>query len=228
VNERIRSGRYLYERNGESVDIIEEFDIIGDGCVLPLRADSALVRSSRTTSTGVSIGVVSDATRVEVVFTSEDNTVSSVFTQNGVNMVCARTVNGAETPTTSHPFPTVVSPILRVYQGPAIAELARQHRASSDVSGQPEPATVLIPWIYDPANTGLLLTANIEHRRAWTELDGTFRYVGGNYDDAAVFELASDDTLTSYVWSQSPDTIWTVRIAPKGGDAGGESGNIPR
>jgi hypothetical protein len=204
-----RFGRYQYWRNDETVDVIEEFSISGSGTPLPLRPDSASVWSRRVTSTGASIEVRSGADLVAVSFAMSGSaagatTVGVELHRDGSEIICARTINDGEAVVTSAPFPAAVSPILRVFQGPAIAELAQL--------GSDKQHGVLIPWIYDPSDIEKLLGLNIEQRRSWREADGTYRYVGGNYDDSAEFDLDRNGQLLRYVWPQRPDSVWTVDL----------------
>jgi hypothetical protein len=110
----------------------------------------------------------------------------------------------------------VVSPLLRIFQGPAIRSVAEL--------GQGERAPVLVPWIHDPADGERLLTPLIDWRSASrlgaasVVLDGQARaadryaYIGGRYDDTAEFFLADDGMLLRYVFRESEDKIWDVRL----------------
>jgi hypothetical protein len=107
----------------------------------------------------------------------------------------------------------VLSPLLRVFQGPTVAETIR--------AGGRRP--VLIPRL-DPGEPASLLTPLVEIRtaeRLGVEAVGDgddetlwrrCRYLGGNYDDRADFWLDERDRLVRYRFPQSEDQLWEVEL----------------
>jgi hypothetical protein len=81
-----------------------------------------------------------------------------------------------------------------------------------------------VPWIHDPHNGAMLLTAQFDARRA-TVIDVNlletdhgpvecirYRFVGGNYTDACEFWVDEHGMLLRYRWPQRKDAIWDVRL----------------
>ncbi|MDW8325272.1 MAG: hypothetical protein RMK99_01795 [Anaerolineales bacterium] len=111
----------------------------------------------------------------------------------------------------------VVSPLLRIFQGPAIRRVAEL--------GRGERVPVLVPWILDPKDGARLLTPLLDYRSAWRvgsasiELGGRqvtaqcYSYIGGHYDDSAEFYLGEDDLLLRYVFCESEGKVWDVRLS---------------
>lgn len=117
----------------------------------------------------------------------------------------------------STPPDLVVSPLLRIFQGPAIRRVAEL--------GRGERVPVLVPWILDPKDSERLLTPLIDWRSASrlgaasVEMNGQTRaadrytYLGGRYDDTAEFYLGADDTLLRYVFRENEDKVWDVQLS---------------
>lgn len=124
-----------------------------------------------------------------------------------------RIINGAE----QHehiPAPPllVVSPLMRIFQGPVIKQVA---------AGQGQPVPVFVPWIIDPTDASQLLAAHIDYRSAQpigkvVEVNGRaaqpYHYRGGNYDDTAEFFISEDDLLLRYTFRESAEKVWDVRL----------------
>lgn len=187
------SGRYRYQLNGEPVAIDERFEIAADGHI----------SSTRETPSGVRITVDAHPSLLDFAVTMAypGATIEANYEIDADEVRCTR---GAAVERAERPSDLVISPILRVFQGPAI-----RSTASAGADGS---ASVLVPWIYDPNNRDRLLGLNIEQRRAFVEDDGSYRYVGGNYDDTARFWLDDNGLLTRYVWHQSDSHRWEVRL----------------
>jgi len=108
----------------------------------------------------------------------------------------------------------VLSPLLRVFQGPAIAACL--------ASGGPRP--VVVPDLDAPDDPTRLLAPTVQRRRAerrgveMVATDGGAalwrhcRYVGGQYDDNADFWLDDRDRLVRYRFPQGPDRVWDVEL----------------
>jgi hypothetical protein len=116
----------------------------------------------------------------------------------------------------SAPRELVVSPLLRIFQGPTIRRVAEL--------GGGERVPVLVPWILDPKDGERLLTPLVDYRSAVrvgpasVEVGGRrvaaqrYSYVGGHYDDSAEFYLSEDNLLLRYVFRESDDKVWDVRL----------------
>jgi hypothetical protein len=199
------SGKYLYKRNGEVVAMEESYEVAHHG-----------VSSRRTTPTGVTIEVVATAVDIAVTFASAEVTIS-VRQEITDCIVSTRTVNGKVDPPWVCPSKAllVASPLLRIFQGPAIKAVAS--RGSQGLNEEPTEVPVLLPWLSNPTDHARLLTADVQYRRAWADpLTEAFRgapayqYLGGNYEDSARFWIDDNDVLQRYVWPQDPSTIWDV------------------
>jgi hypothetical protein len=185
------SGKYVYKRNGEVVAMEETYEVALHG-----------VSSRRTTPTGVTIEVV--ATAVDIVVTFDC-------------ILSTRTVNGTvDPPWFGHrEVSLVASPLLRIFQGPAIKAVVS--RGSQGPGEEPSEVPVLLPWLSNPTDHARLLTADVQHRRAWAD-PGTdpfqgapaYQYLGGNYEDSARFWIDDNDVLQRYVWPQDQSTTWDV------------------
>ena len=107
----------------------------------------------------------------------------------------------------------VLSPLLRVFQGPTVAATVR--------AGGRRP--ILIPKL-DPSVPETLLTPSVDLRtaeRLGIEVVGSgddevpwrhCRYVGGDSDDDADFWLDDHDRLVRYRFPQTPDELWEVDL----------------
>ena len=75
---------------------------------------------------------------------------------------------------------------------------------------------MLVPDITDPADPVRLLTPRLDVRRATRQDDGTYRYVGGSYEDGALCEVGDDGLLERYLWDQPGVGRWDVRLRRSG------------
>jgi hypothetical protein len=199
------SGKYVYKRNGEVVAMEEVYEVAHQE-----------VLSRRTTPTGVTIEVVATAVDIAVTFTGAEVTVS-VLQQITDCIVSTRTVNGKIEASWVGPTEAalVASPLLRIFQGPAIKAVAA--RGDHGPGEEPTEVPVLLPWLSNPTDHALLLTAEVQYRRAWRDpltesYEGAppYQYLGGNYEDSARFWIDDNDVLQRYVWPQDPSTMWDV------------------
>lgn len=199
------SGRYVYKRNGEIVAMEETYEVAHHG-----------VSSRRTTPTGVTIEVVATALDIAVTFASAEVTVS-VRQEITDCIVSTRTVNAKVDPPWIGPSEAllVASPLLRIFQGPAIKAVTL--RGHQGLNKEPTEVPVLLPWLSNPTDHARLLTADVQYRRAWADprtdpFRGAtaYQYLGGNYEDSARFWIDDNDVLQRYVWPQDPSTTWDV------------------
>lgn len=204
------SGTYTYLRNGEPSGITETFEVSGDG---------TQVRSKRTSPDGATISAevrISDETNGQVRLSIEGGelpTVQAMYMLTIGQLRVRHMADGNYEDSEVDPGgDAVLSPLLRVFQGPAIA--------ATILSGE---ATVVVPAL-DPGDPESLLTPSIQTRRAErlgveapdpsSEHPGLrhCRYVGGNYDDDAEFWLDDRDRLVRYHFPESDGTLWEVGL----------------
>jgi hypothetical protein len=199
------SGKYVYKRNGEAVAMEEVYEVA-----------HREVTSRRTTPTGVTIEVVATAVEIAVTFSGSEVTIS-VLQQITDCIVSTRTVNGNVEASWVGPTEAslVASPLLRIFQGPAIKAVAA--RGDHGPDEEPTEVPVLLPWLSNPTDHARLLTADVQYRRAWRDplaesYEGAppYRYLGGNYEDSAQFWIDKNDVLQRYVWPQDPSIVWDV------------------
>jgi hypothetical protein len=206
------SGRYHYALNGSPSGVEESFEVTGDD-----RHWS--VTSVRTAPGGVelTVGVEAygalDATCTVDFRTGDVERFAEYRLRDGA-LAVALDGSRPEAVTGEGRHTAVLSPLMRVFQGPAIAETMR--------GGGRRP--VVIPAL-DPADRDALLAPVVELRtavRLGVEAVGEAedevlwrhcRYVGGNYDDAADFWLDDRDRLVRYRFPQRPGQLWEVELA---------------
>ena len=205
------SGTYTYLLNGEPSGITETFEVGSGG---------TQVRSERRTPEGVKLAAevrISDEANAQVRLSVEGGDMPKVQVMYMLTVGQLRVRHMADGKfLDSEVDPggdAVLSPLLRVFQGPTIADLIR-----ADGAG-----TVVVPAL-DPADPDSLLTPTFQARR--TEMLGVeaadtasdhpglrhCRYVGGNYDDAAEFWLDDQDRLVRYRFPQADDQLWEVTL----------------
>ena len=225
------NGEYLYRCNGEPTAVHETFEVshgspggrLGhdDGT----RRPAVYVQSERTAPGGVQLRV-----SVELGDTRNARCELSYRDDSGANRRCFYTIVDGSLEVTSEPAPgvaatsepvrcgplpsdapgppsppaSVLSPLLRVFQGPAIAALI----------GAGGHGTVIVPAL-DPDVVDTLLSPTVQTRNAAELEPGPLRrcsYEGGNYDDAAEFWLDESDRLVRYLFPQSPTQLWEVTL----------------
>jgi hypothetical protein len=209
-------GCYQYLCNGTATDIEESW---------------ALVRTDRHTEIVASRVAPSTGTRLEV----RSRQTGNVFTTCELSL--HRQHDGANETTSAHyrfnqgelsvawqqgnqqkqrrepAFKAIFSPLMRIYTGPVIRQLAE--RGATDVC---------VPWIRDPNQREQLLLPQFSERQARslgpveTEVDGqpctseVFEYSGGEYQPGTHFRVDNQDVLLRYSWQQDADTCWEVNL----------------
>ncbi len=198
------SGSYDYLLDGSPSGVTETFRVSSDGPTAPWelesvrRAPGGVVLRVQGSGAGALEGTI------EIRFESDESElreVGYVFERGMLSVV----LDGQRDPVATD-REAVLSPLMRVFQGPAIGALL-------EVGGHGE---VVVPAL-DPTDPVKLLLPTVEVRRAEatsTESDGTRRcnYIGGNYDAAASFWIDPVDRLVRYVFDQG-DRRWDVRLA---------------
>ena len=206
---RITSGNYAYYLDGKDTSITESWTIDKDDqgkIVVHAIRDAQVFQSRIEVSATKQSGLI---TSFQVTWENGgDGMVKHVHTnyqisQDVVNV--SRAVNGnKKSHTFNYPTPPIISPLMRVFMGDTIVKLSKQD----------DGATVLIPNITNPMNTGTLLLPKIEQRQAKMlhteelELVGRsisadcYSYTGELYDENARFWLDEHHTLVRYTWGK--------------------------
>jgi hypothetical protein len=108
----------------------------------------------------------------------------------------------------------VLSPLLRVFQGPAIAETIRaggEERVIVPALDPTDVAGLLMPTVQ--VRTAERLGVEVGERDSGQQPLRHCRYIGGSYDDAADFWLDDHDRLARYRFPQAPGQVWEVTLA---------------
>lgn len=214
------AGTYRYLRNGEPTGVQESFDVPADPAA-PLHSErrapgGVRLRVEVTQDGPADAGCVLHF-RSDALVAGGIAEVVAEYRLEGGHLVVTRTVGSHSSrevvESSEH---AVLSPLLRVFQGPAIAACL----ATAD------SLDVIVPDLTAPDDPGHLLAPLVQRRRAerrgveLVETDGGpvlwrhCAYVGGNYDDTADFWLDDRDRLVRYRYPESPDSVWeVVRVA---------------
>lgn len=93
-------------------------------------------------------------------------------------------------------------PLMRIFMGRVIRQIEA-------LGGQ--GIQIVVPWIFDPKNEEMFLSAHVDVRSA-KRLDGDlYQYVGENYDETAKFWVDARGVLTGYEWKQG-ENFWSVAL----------------
>ncbi|MFN8433436.1 MAG: hypothetical protein U0V18_05425 [Anaerolineales bacterium] len=186
-------GSYIYTLNGQPTEIVETFEIDGDhicservafGTKMTVNADlenDRVVRFDMRYGEDVSAKYTVYAWGVEV----------ERF-RAGKRLVEQKQVTGR----------FEAFPLMRIFMGRVIRQLEA-------LGGQ--GIQIVVPWIFDPKNEELFLSAHVDVRSA-KRLDGDlYQYIGENYDETARFWIDARGLLTRYTWKQN-DKEWDVNL----------------
>lgn len=186
-------GSYIYTLNGQPTEIVETFEIDGDyvcservafGTKMTVNADlenDRVVRFDMRYGEDVSAKYTVYAWGVEV----------ERF-RAGKRLVEQKQVTGR----------FEAFPLMRIFMGRVIRQLEA-------LGGQ--GIQIVVPWIFDPKNEEMFLSAHLDVRSA-KRLDGDlYQYIGENYDETAKFWVDARGVLTGYEWKQG-DNVWSVSI----------------
>lgn len=186
-------GSYTYTLNDHPTDIIETFEINGNQ-----------VRSERTAfgvTTQVDAELEDDrVVRFHVRYGEE---VSAKYMVHGWGVEVERVRAGKrlleQTPIEG---PFEVFPLMRIFAGRVILQI-------SSAVGQ--KIQIVVPWLFDPKNEAMFLSAHVDWRSA-KQLDGDlYQYIGENYDETAKFWVDACGLLTRYAWNQG-ENLWVVQL----------------
>ena len=186
-------GSYIYTLNGQPTEIVETFEIDGDhicservafGTKMTVNADlenDRVVRFDMRYGEDVSAKYTVYAWGVEV----------ERF-RAGKRLVEQKQVTGR----------FEAFPLMRIFMGRVIRQI-------ESAAGQ--KIQIVVPWIFDPKNEEMFLSAHVDWRSA-KRLDGDlYQYVGENYDETAKFWVDARGVLTRYEWKQG-DGLWDVKL----------------
>ena len=214
-------GIYNYFLNGKPTGISENFnvEILPDGSIVTI--------SDRNTSIyGTKIYLNSEQTgkkfkRFDIQITNENNAatadVHAFYEFSGDEFRFIRRVNNRTIDDEIFKLPAdcVVFPLMRVFQGKTILQVAENAKLT----------TVLVPSIENPNDAENLLKPTFDKRRAEfvgrefigfnQEISVTFeadeyKYFSKHYDENSRFWIADDGLLVAYRFAQSADKIWEV------------------
>lgn len=206
------AGSYTYRVNGEETGVEESFEIGGDENTWQLTSVRTAPGSTELRAEVTGHGD-RNATCTLSFESAEIPTITAAYTLS--DGVLSLAIDDAEpTAVASDALGSaVLSPLLRVFQGPTVAATIRAGGRRS----------ILIPKL-DPSDPETLLTPSIDLRTAerlgveavdsgdeevpWRHC----RYVGGNYDDNADFWLDDHDRLVRYRFPQTEDELWEVDL----------------
>jgi len=205
------TGTYTYLRNGEPSGVTEHFEVTDGG---------GQVRTERLAPDGVRLAAevrLSDNTNSQCRLSIEGGSLPAVQVMYMLARGQLRVRHMAEGHfVDSEVDPggdAIISPLLRVFQGPSIAATIR-------AGGE---ARVVVPAL-DPDDPDALLSPTLQTRRA--ERRGVeapdpgadhpglrhCHYVGGNYTEDADFWLDDRDRLVRYRFPQGPDQLWEIEL----------------
>lgn len=198
-------GQYVYFLDGERTDIRETWQVDAAPSGRRIRSE----RIAYGTTLSVDAVEMSDAlSGFNIHYCGEHTDIRAAYTLDGLDIHLERSVKGRAT--THHlraEAAFLASPLLRVFTGGVILHLAALGR----------PAQVLIPWLFDPSDTGRLLLPHFDTRRARRVEHGPdsdlYEYVGEQYDDTARFWVNAQGLLSRYTWQQGSQH-WDVLLLP--------------
>ena len=196
-------GVYVYRLDGVVVPIDESFLVRGRSWFSQRAAGDVTIEVEAT------YGEAGEVDRAVVRWRSGAS-VDVEVTRTGEAVVWSRVrmdVAGRESSESRFPSGALVFPLLRCFQGATVRALAESGEHGREV---------LVPDITDPADPVRLLTPRLDVRRAAREDDGTYRYVGGSYEDGALCEVGADGVLERYRWDQKGVGLWDVRLRRSG------------
>ncbi|MCW1968101.1 MAG: hypothetical protein KIH69_008285 [Anaerolineae bacterium] len=213
------SGSYSYSRNGVATGIREKWSLkIGIG--------GMLFRTERDASIfGSHIAVEARGFDLAHLFwfrvdwrnTNPDavKTASAIYDIGPDTIHVKREVDGTMThEIIPRPERLVVSPLMRIFYGGVLLQL----EAAQEV------CPVLVPWIHQPNNAQMLLSAQLDPRRARlldkgkikvageTHVVKRYEYIGGNYTADSQFWVNDAGILVRYTFAQSQNDLWEVQM----------------
>ncbi|WP_372764063.1 hypothetical protein [Litorivivens sp.] len=194
----IAQGSYTYRCNGELTDISEPW-------LRHRQADGSVVtRSSRSDGESFVLGAKYWC-KAGVVF-------ASLYWENVSGVRTASYALGAgglrwsadgSPPVSQACSPTTVFfPLMRIFSGDTLLAIMEQ-------GGE---ATVLVPSIKTPEHAESLFAPLFSERCVEQVTTDVYHYRGGEYDDAACYQLGADGLLQRYEWQQSPAQLWVVEL----------------
>ena len=202
-------GTYEYGCNGAPTGVREPWriDELSDGTLL-----IHVERDAQVFGTTILLAAVCEAPlaalsfrRVEILLTNQ-HTVCALYEFNGMSVTFTRTLNdeAPQRETFALPDNAVVAPLMRVFLGATIQQVAARGRGDS--------VPVLVPYLENPQDAERLLRPTFDLRRAIKLSDGSWQYPGERYDEQSQFWLDDDGLLLRYRFQQDADTTWEIAL----------------
>lgn len=196
-------GSYIYFLNGERTDIREHWQV--DAAPSGRRIRSERIANGATLSVDA-VETGGCITRFDIRYRAGDTDMRAGYEIDGRGVRVQRVVNGqSEFHQAQAEGSFIPSPLMRVFTGGVIRQLAALGR----------PGWVLVPWLFDPAQTGRFLLPHFDTRSArlleyGPEAD-LYEYLGEQYDDTARFWVNAAGLLSRYIWQQGSQH-WDVLL----------------
>ena len=200
------SGKYVYLLNSQPTGVSETFCRESDSAVITTKStrDASVFGSTISVETEEKDG---QFTIADIRFSGQD-IVSAEYQAFEGGFHFTRSINGdtIDRRDTSATKGTILFPLMRVFQGPTILEVAANNSETN----------VLVPFIENTFDTSRLLTPTFDKRSAkQIGTDGDiriFNYRSKHYDDASEFHINREGLLVYYRFPQTPEKIWEVRL----------------
>ena len=152
--------------------------------------------------------------RCEIILRNQ-NEVRAVYEFTARRIVVTRAVNGATAAGDEIELPenAVFAPLMRVFLGPTILQVAAQQTATP----------VLVPFLENPTETDKLLRPTFDQRRAvllgpealtineHSYAAQRYQYTGQRYDEQSLFWLDKNGMLLRYIFPQNDAQVWTIQ-----------------
>lgn len=205
-------GEYVYRANGARVDVAERWlrfeSPSGDVVTLSARESVSHRSRIRVRAREHDGRIVEVGVRWRSAAPGAVPACDAEYAIGPHEISAIRRLGGGEERAEARVEAAVAAPLMRVFMGRTICDVAER-------GGAP----VLVPWLLEPNDAGRLLAPHIEHRRArrlaeerveiedGAETAVRYEYVGDRYDADARFWVGADGLLVRYAWRE-----WDVRL----------------
>lgn len=193
----LAEGHYRYLHNGQVTDIVEpwaQYQHEGNTVTRTLRSDG------RHFVLGVKFWDVADTRFASFYW---ENAVGSYTVNYAVQNNRVRwNIEGEPGQTLLLEQPTSFFPLMRIFSGATLLTILENNGRCQ----------VLVPSIKTPEQRDTLFQPLVTERTVERLDDGAYLYRGGEYDDAARYELTQCGILQRYSWQQSEREHWDVEL----------------